>query len=61
MSYTAEQKRDAIERELSMRRRVYPRLIEKGSMTRHTADAQIAIFEAIRDDYVEAEKGERLI
>jgi hypothetical protein len=40
-----------IERELAQRRRVYPRLIAAGKMSQATADRQIAIMEAIRDDY----------
>jgi hypothetical protein len=59
--YTAEQKRKALERELTYRRRVFPRLIDSGKMTRQTADDQIAIFEAIREDYAKAETSERLI
>jgi hypothetical protein len=59
--FTAEQKRKAIERELSFRRRVYPRFIEQKKMTQQLADEQISIFEAIRADYANAETGERLI
>jgi hypothetical protein len=59
--FTAKQKCEAIERELSYRRRVYPRRIEAGQMTRDLAARQIAIFEAIRDDYSKQEQGERLI
>ena len=58
--FTAEQKRKAVERELSFRRRVYPRFIEQRKMTRELADEQIAIFEAIRMDYSAAETKERL-
>jgi hypothetical protein len=61
MNFTAEQKRKAIERELTYRRRVYPRLIDNGKMTQKQADEQVAIFEAIRDDYARAEQNERLI
>jgi hypothetical protein len=60
-TYTAQQKRESIEREIKYRRRVFPRLIENGKMTRALADQQIAIFEAIRDDYTKAEQSERLI
>lgn len=51
MSYTAKDKREALDRELSYRRRVFPRLVSNGKMAQYTADQQIAIFEAIRDDY----------
>lgn len=40
-----------IERELAQRRRVYPRLIDAGKLSRATADRQTAILEAIREDY----------
>jgi hypothetical protein len=59
--FTAEQKKKAVERELTFRRRVYPRFIEQKKMTQKLADEQIAIFEAIRDDYTAAEGKERLI
>jgi len=59
--FTSEQKRKAVERELSFRRRVYPRFIEQKKMSQQLADEQIAIFEAIRMDYSAAEESERLI
>lgn len=59
--FTSEQKRKAVERELTFRRRVYPRFIEQKKMTQQLADEQIAIFEAIRMDYSAAEESERLI
>jgi anti-sigma regulatory factor (Ser/Thr protein kinase) len=59
--FTAAQKKTAVERELSFRRRVYPRWIEQKKMTQMLADNQIAIFEAIRNDYSAAEEIERLI
>ncbi len=61
MTWTTQDKLAAIERELSYRRKVFARRVENGSMTRELADRQIAIFEAIRDDYAKAEKAERLI
>lgn len=59
--FSAQQKREAIERELAYRRRVYARRVEEGKMTRELMDRQISVFEAIRDDYAKAEAGERLI
>jgi len=59
--FTSEQKRKAVERELTFRRRVYPRFIEQKKMSQQLADEQIAIFEAIRMDYSAAEESERLI
>ncbi len=46
-----EAKRRCVERELSMRKRVYPRWIADGRMKQADADEQIRIMEAIRDDY----------
>ena len=59
--FSSEQKKNAVERELAFRRRVYPRFIEQKKMTQKLADEQIAIFEAIRDDYAAAASKERLI
>ncbi len=61
MTYTVEQKRKAIERELRYRRRVYTRQVEAGKMLQSFMDEQIAVFEAIREDYAKAEASERLI
>ncbi|MCC6918921.1 MAG: hypothetical protein IT548_06935 [Alphaproteobacteria bacterium] len=51
MAFTREAKREAIERELGMRRRVYPRWVEKGRMSQRQADKEIAVMEAILTDY----------
>jgi len=59
--YTMKDKNLAVERELTYRRRVYPRLIASGKMTDGFAAAQIAVFEAILEDYAKAEQTERLI
>lgn len=61
MPYTAEEKKKAVERELTFRRRVYGRQVSDGRMSQEMANHQIAIFEAIRDDYETAETKERLI
>jgi len=61
MIFTAQQKREAVERELKFRRRVYPRFVADRKITQQFADEQIAIFEAIRADYFAAEQTERLI
>ncbi len=44
-------KRACIERELKMRRRVYPRWVEAGKMSQAHADKEIATMEAILADY----------
>lgn len=59
--FTAEQKRKAMERELSFRRRVYPRFVADKKMSQQLADEQIAVFEAIRQDYADQEGKERLL
>jgi hypothetical protein len=51
MRFTSEQKCEAIERELSFRRRVFERRVAEGKMTQKKADYEIAIFEAILADY----------
>jgi len=48
---TYDQKRAAIEREIKMRRRVYPRWVEAGRMSQAKADEEIAIMEAVLADY----------
>ena len=62
MTFTFEQKLEAVRRELKYRRRVYPRRIENKQMTQALADEQIAIFEEIEADYDRAaQKKERLL
>ncbi len=53
MTITAADKRREAERELAMRRRVYPRMVETGRMKKHEAERQIAVMEAIAEDYQE--------
>lgn len=60
-TYSAEEKLKAIERELGYRRHVYARRVIEGKMSQALADAQIAVFEAIRADYLaEVSKGRLL-
>lgn len=51
--FTLTTKLKAVERELAMRRAVYPHQVKAGKMTEHEADRQISIFEAIKADYEE--------
>lgn len=51
----------AAERELTYRRRVYPRRIEKGQMSRGLAAYQINAMEAILETLQELATKERLI
>jgi hypothetical protein len=61
MTFTAAEKRDAILRELVYRHRVFARMVAGQKMTQRAMDSQIAIFEAIRDDYIAIEAKERLV
>ena len=59
--FSAGQKLRAIVRELELRRAVYPRQVTMGKMTAGQAREQIAIMEAIRDDYAKLAERERLL
>jgi hypothetical protein len=59
--FTAEQKCVAIKRELKLRRRVYPRWIEAGRIDSREAVHEIAIMEAIAEDYEKLAQQERLL
>jgi hypothetical protein len=61
MAFTNEEKLQAVRRELNYRRRVYANRVRDAKMTREHADQQIAIFEAIEDDYEKLAHGERLL
>lgn len=59
--YSAQQKLEAVERELGFRRRVYERRVSEGKMSRQKADYEIGVFESIAADYREKAAGERLL
>ena len=61
MTFTAADKLAAVERELKYRHRVYDRRVVEGKMTKELADRQIAIFEAIAEDYRQLAQKDRLI
>lgn len=50
-TFTAREKAEAIVRELTLRRYVYPRRIAAKKMKQETADREIAVMEAILGDY----------
>jgi hypothetical protein len=50
-NYSDEDKFRCADREVKMRKRVYGRWVATGRMTREEADQQIAIMEAIAEDY----------
>jgi len=60
-SFTAAEMRQAAEREVQIRRRVYPNRVETGRMTRLQAERQIALMQAIADHLREHEKTELLL
>lgn len=53
MIFTDADKRACAYRELKMRRRVYPRWVQEGRMTQADADREIALMQAIAEDYAE--------
>lgn len=61
MTFTAQDKLDAVRRELGFRRRVYARRVDEGAMSQALADKQIAVFEAIEADYDAQVSKERLL
>jgi len=61
MSFTAEQKAKAAEREVGHRLRVYSRLVDKGVMRKEKANYEIDIMREIARDYYAMEAEERLL
>jgi hypothetical protein len=59
--YTAAEKLAAAEREVKFRKYVYARRVAEKQMTQKLADEQIAVMQAIAEDYAEKAKGERLL
>lgn len=49
--YTAREKLRAIRRELAMRNKVYPKWVSAGRMKQSTADYELAVLQAIHNDY----------
>lgn len=62
---TAQDKFKELLREIKQRQHVYPRLIDAGKLTKQKADQQLAVIEAIAEDYRDAAdreaRAERLI
>lgn len=61
MAFTNTEKREAADREVKQRERVYPRFVENRKMTQDFADRQIALMREIADDYRKLEEKDRLI
>jgi hypothetical protein len=49
--FTAEQKRAAALREVALRKNVFRRKVQAGTMTAEKAEHEIAVMQAIADDY----------
>jgi len=54
-TFTAAEKRAEVQRELQLRRRLFPGWVFSGRIDQATADRRIAILEAIARDYGEAD------
>ena len=52
MTFSAANKAACAVRELGLRRRVYPRRVEEGKMSQARAMEEIALMEAILNDYL---------
>jgi hypothetical protein len=61
MEVSFERQLACIERELAMRRRVYPRLVERGKMSQDKASEEILLIEAVIRTLRHLEQLERLI
>ena len=61
MIFTAEQKLRIVRREIERRQKIYPNRIMTGRMKQSEADWEIAVMEAIEQDYDMAAKKERLL
>lgn len=59
--FTAQEKLQCVERELKQRRFVYPRRVEAGKMSKPMMDEQLALMEAIVEDYTELAAKDRLL
>jgi hypothetical protein len=61
VKFTTTQKRQAAEREVTLRIRVFAKKVGNGLMTREKADYEIDIMRAIAFDYEMLEEMERLL
>jgi len=60
-TFTAQQKLEAVQRELNYRQRVYARRIAEGTMTLKKADYECDVMRAIAADYAKLADKERLL
>jgi hypothetical protein len=61
MKFTVAEKLKCAKRELALRQAVYPKFIASGRLKQQSADQEIALMQAIVDDYTALEQTERLI
>ena len=54
MTFTVERKIRCLEREIGMRKRVYPSFVLRRKMTQDAADEEIQVLESIKEDYVKS-------
>lgn len=59
--YSATEKLGCIERELRMRRSVYPKWVQAGRLTQERANEELRIMQAIAEDYRTQAQSERLL
>ena len=59
--FTNQEKAQCAEREYNMRKHVYPRWVQQGKMTQKKADYELAVMEAIAQDYVYLAGNTRLL
>lgn len=50
MIFSVERKIRCLEREISMRKALYPSFIRRGKMSKESAEEEIAVLQEIRDD-----------
>jgi hypothetical protein len=58
MEFTAQDLAECAHREVAQRLRVYPRMVERGTMRMAEADRQIAMMRQIAEDYQRVALGE---
>lgn len=54
--FTIEQKIAELDREIKLRHRVYPRMVQRGQLTRETAQHRIAVLSSVLRDCQEKAK-----
>lgn len=59
-TYTVQEKRECVQRELTMRRKMYPHWIASGKLERAKAMHELAVMEAILADYAPGRTGRLL-